>query len=434
MVSEAKGRWVFPGDAPQAADLARCVHCGLCVTACPTYELTGREGESPRGRIALARAVNDGLFDVTEAMEGHWDRCLQCRACEAACPSGVAYGRILTKVRAQVSKAPGSRQRSRRWRRFVIRNVVTRPWVLALATTPVRFYLKRPVRFLARALGVTRLAWPLRRLERQLVSGQGAALRRGSRPVQLPEKGGDALLFSGCIMGELFGEVHRATARLLARRGLALEVPRRQVCCGALSAHDGDLDHARKLAKKNIEEFEGDDRPLVVNSAGCGAALKEYPELLSEDGDWAVRAMKFSSRVVDLTEHLHGLNRPVQARLEGRVTYQDPCHLAHAQRITAEPRALIGSIEGCEFVELEGASNCCGAAGMYSVVEPGISGQLRAAKGAAFEVAEPDYVVTANPGCQMQCLAAAADSRGDFKVLHIAELLDLAEAAAADGP
>jgi glycolate oxidase iron-sulfur subunit len=229
-------------------------------------------------------------------------------------------------------------------------------------------------------------------------------------------------------MGELFGEVHRATARVYARAGIALDATTGQGCCGALHAHDGDLDFARDLARSNIDALEHTaPSPIVVNSAGCGAAMKEYGQLLAHDEIYAERAAAFGARVVDATEPLAGLN--LQGRLPeaATVAYQDACHLAHAQRIREQPRTLIDGIANCTRVDTQGADMCCGAAGIYSLVQPEMSAQLRGRKAEAFKAADADFVVTANPGCHMQYEVAVQESGTGSRVLHIMELLDMAE-------
>ncbi len=383
--------------------------------------------ESPRGRIYLARSVAEGTLLTTSAVEQHWDLCLQCRACEAACPSGVPYGRIMEHVRAQVTDDPKSDQAIRKLRRFVLRNVVAQPRILALATVLPRFIGAR----VSKAQVARLRPQFLRRLIGQIPRGQGSAVRPGySLAGQEPTRGRVAML-TGCVMGELFGEVHRATARVLARRGISVEAVEGQSCCGALHAHDGDLEFARTLARRNIAAMEGDRfDAVIVNSAGCGAAMKEYGDLLAKDARWAERANNFSAKVRDLSEYLAGLEIEVPANLETTVTYQDACHLAHAQRITAQPRSLIDGIQGCERVETAGADRCCGAAGLYSVNQPAMSGELRRRKADEIGQSGARIVATANPGCHMQYLAADAEAGLGVEVLHIAELLDRAEAAA----
>lgn len=430
MVSD-QHMWPNPADAPAEADLTRCVHCGLCLTSCPTYMLTGLEAESPRGRIYLARAVAEGDIPLTVTVQQHWDQCLQCRACEVACPSGVPYGRIMEHTRAQVAARPASGARGRSIRRFLLRHIVASKRLLPLATAPARILAKPMLRKAVRISRVLRVSPLLAQLEAQLPTRIGAPFRAGDA-ITGPsgDANGRAILFTGCVMGELFGDVHRATARVLGRRGIAAEAVSTQGCCGALHAHDGDLDFARELARRNIDGLEATaPAPIVVNSAGCGAAMKEYGELLEHDPRYADRARAFARRVRDLSEVLASLP-PVPARSDAKVSYQHACHLAHAQRIRAQPLDLLDGVDGINRVTAPGDDTCCGAAGIYSLVQPRMSGDLRALKAASFAASRPDIVVTANPGCQMQYNAAIREAGVKSRVLHLAEFLDEAEAAA----
>jgi glycolate oxidase iron-sulfur subunit len=417
--------WPRPEEAPAMEDLARCVHCGLCVNACPTYAITGLEAESPRGRIHLARAIEEERIELTPAVQGHWELCLQCRACEAVCPSGVPYGRIMEHARAQLDAAAPAGRTGRRLRKMMLRQVVARPLVLRAAVAPVRWFAASRARGLVRRTGLLRLAGPLGRGEAQLPRRPGAPFRAGQEVPQPEDAQGEVLIFTGCVMSELFGGVHRATASVLAREGFAVRVPAEQRCCGALHAHDGDIDFARKLARENIASFEKTgDATIVVNSAGCGAAMKEYGDLLSSDPRWAERARAFSLRVRDFSEVVAPGGAASGGRFAARVTYQDPCHLAHAQRITAQPRALLQALEGLELEETAGADMCCGAAGIYSLVQPEMSARLCSLKAEQFKKHRPDVVVTANPGCQMQYEAAVREAGIDARVMHLAEVLD----------
>ncbi|MGE3076299.1 MAG: (Fe-S)-binding protein [Dehalococcoidia bacterium] len=408
-----KPLWPLLSEAPTDEDLGRCVHCGLCVNACPTYLITGLEVESPRGRIHMAKLISDGRSELTTSIQNHWELCLQCRACEAVCPSGVPYGRIQEHARAQLDAAAPSGKGGRRWRRFMLRNVVARPRVLALAVAPARWYANSRMRWLARRV----LPRRLRAMESQLPRG----LERPFRPGDATAEESAGVLFTGCIMGELFGGVHRATERVYARARMPLTAAEGQGCCGALHAHDGDLEFARKLARKNIAALEKTSGPIVVNSAGCGAAMKEYGDLLAKDDRWADRASAFSARVKDASELLNDLPG---GSFPERVTYQDACHLAHAQRIKDGPRDLLRGLAGIEMVETNGADVCCGAAGIYSLVQPEMSGKLRTRKAEQFAAAKPEVIVTANPGCHLQYQAAVAEAGIEARVMHLMEVLD----------
>jgi glycolate oxidase iron-sulfur subunit len=395
------------------------------VNACPTYAITGLETESPRGRIYLARGVEEGHIPLTAAVQGHWELCLQCRACEAVCPSGVPYGRIMEHARAQLDHSAPAGRGGRRLRRWALRNAIARPRVLAALLAPARAYRASRLRLAVRRSGILRLAGRAVWAEGQLPASGGAPFRAGhALPAISAARRGEAVVFTGCVMSELFGDVHRATGRVLARLGIEARAPAGQGCCGALHAHDGDLAFARELARRNIDGLGAEGPPIVVNSAGCGAAMKEYGDLLAGDRRYAEKARRFASRIRDVTEFIAALGLPDGLRFERRVTYQDPCHLAHAQRIREEPRALLRALGGCELVETAGADMCCGAAGIYSLVQPEMSAQLRARKVEQFRRARPEVVATANPGCQMQYEAAIREAGIDAQVMHVVEVVD----------
>jgi len=409
------------------AGLDPCVHCGFCLPACPTYEATLDESDSPRGRIVLMRALLHGDAAATDAaLTLHLDRCLDCRACEGVCPSGVSYGPAIEAARARIAA-------ERPLTAFVAAGL----WILARpARQRLLWWASRVARAsglpaaLARGAGPS--APPLAQLLAMLAAtrpGVPPHGRSGARPNRPAAKAtdGTAVLFRGCVMDGLFGHVHEATIRTLAVNGVAtVEVPR-QVCCGALAAHAGRDDQARALARENVLAFDSaaPGATIVTNSAGCGAMLKAYGEWLAGD-PLAERACAFAARVRDVSEVLVDRGPVPAGRLPLRVAYDAPCHLHHAQRITTQPLQLLAAIPGLELVPLEGADRCCGSAGLYSLVEPDLSQAVLAPKLRAVAESGADVVATGNPGCLMQIGAGALLAGMDVDVRHPVELLDLA--------
>jgi glycolate oxidase iron-sulfur subunit len=405
------------------AGLDPCVHCGFCLPACPTYEATLDESDSPRGRIVLMRALESGEAPVDDdALTWHLDRCLGCRACEGACPSGVSYGPAIEEARARIAAvrpnppavavglwvlARPARQRLAWWASRVIR--ATRlPAALARgagAGAPV----------LLQMLAMLAATTPPARMRRRTIA----------RAPRAPDA--SAALFRGCVMEGLFGHVHDATIRVLAVNGVRTVEVRRQVCCGALAAHGGRPDLARALARENVLAFDAaaPGTPIITNSAGCGAALKAYGEWLADD-PLAERAHAFAARVRDVSEVLAERGPVPPGPLPRRVAYDAPCHLHHAQRVTAQPLQLLAAIPELELVPLEGADRCCGSAGLYSLVEPDLSREVLAPKLRAIAESGAEVVATGNPGCLMQIGAGALLAGMDVEVRHPVELLDLA--------
>ena len=399
--------------------LERCIHCGLCLEACPTYRITQLETESPRGRLHLMGAIADRRVDLgrNDATVLHLDRCLACRACEAVCPSGVPYGRLIEETRAAVVRSRGITPLGR-----VLLWCVSRPWVLRMMAAILAISERTGLRRL-----VLRFLPPrLRRLD-ALAPPVG---RPAYRPVQVESPRLSVGLLLGCVMRASYGDVHTATARVLAHLGAAvIDIPD-QTCCGALHAHAGDKEEAVRLAKRNIVAFEKAE-VVLVNAAGCGAHLKSYAHLLEDRPNWAARATALASRVRDVSEYLETIaDGEMFGELPMRVTYQDPCHLAHAQGIRAEPRALLSRIRGLELVEMANADVCCGSAGYYNLAQPEYADRLLEPKIDAILATRPDAVVTGNPGCMLQ-IAAGLRSRGraDILVLHVVEVLDRALSA-----
>ena len=396
--------------------LERCIHCGLCLEACPTYKITQLETESPRGRLHLMGAIADGRIDArsSDATVLHLDRCLACRACEAVCPSGVPYGRLIEETRAGIAEARGIAPLGQ-----LLLWAVSRPWVLRAMSALLLVVDRTGLRRVARRFLPPRL----RRLD-ALAPPVGRASYRSVR-VESPRS--SVALLLGCVMRASYGDVHTATARVLAHFGAEVIETPGQTCCGALHAHAGDKAEAVRLAKLNIAAFERAD-VILVNAAGCGAHLKSYAHLLEDRPNWAERAAALSSRVRDVSEYMASIvGDDTLGDLGMRVTYQDPCHLAHAQGIRAEPRALLSKVRGLELVEMAGADICCGSAGYYNLAQPEYADRLLEPKIDAILATRPDAVVTGNPGCMLQ-LAAGLRSRGraDVPVLHLVEVLDRA--------
>ena len=428
----------FAGDdAPAEADMYRCVHCGLCLSACPTYGVTGLEMESPRGRIALMKAVNEGRVGISDRIVSHWEACLNCRACEAVCPSGVPYGRMMERTRAQVRARGRQSDGLKRMTRWFLRGLLPRPGLMRMGASLVRLYQHLGVQGLLRRTRLIRLLpGSLSELESQMprMSGRFFGPSRRTHRSKDEEPRLKVALLSGCVMPLMQVETMKATVRVLTRNGCEVAVPPRQGCCGALNLHAGDLETGRKMARRNIDAFlaTGADR-IVTCSAGCGSSMKEYHELLKDDPEYAAKARQASEMTRDITELLLELpfRRPM-SHLERQVTYQDPCHLVHAQRISAAPRTILQSITGVRLREMENPSMCCGGAGIYSAVQPLLSRRILSRKVEAIIETGAEEAITANPGCMMQLEQGLAAAGQQIPVRHVVDILD--EAYRLEGP
>jgi len=397
-----------------------CIHCGLCISACPTYKLTASEPSSPRGRIHLMRAVAEGEIEADASFAEEMDFCLLCRHCESVCPSGVEFGALMEHTRSEL----GPRTFLGRVSSKLGFGLLTKRPLLRLVAASLRLAQQTGlVRLIAPLLGergqaLTNLPSIPSAKERELLPERTPSSREDSTPVTLLE---------GCVMPELLGRVNRATVRVLAAAGHEVLVPAKQpTCCGSLQAHNGALDEARILAKQVIAAFEETGEiPVVTNSAGCGSHMKEYANLFEDEADWRERAERFSARVKDLSEIL--AERPLQAKLtsnvSGPITYDDPCHLCHGQGVRSEPRALLDQT-GHERVELRDSESCCGSAGIYSALRPKDAALILEPKLEALKDSGAKTLVTANPGCQLQWQAGIKSAGLDVEVLHIAELLE----------
>lgn len=405
-----------------------CVHCGLCLQSCPTYKLTGNEASSPRGRIYLMRAFAEKRMEITAETIGEVDACLVCRACETVCPSGVQYGEMMELTRDLVEKSGARSGFAWRVKRWFFRGVLPHPSRVRWLALGLRFFRESGLRWLAQKLGLIELFGAKMALRDALMPAIPPLAERVEPPLVTPARGeprGAAGFLVGCVAHELLPGANRAAISVLAENGFEVRCPSSRPCCGALPAHFGDLEAARALAKQTIAAFEADQEPVVVSSAGCGSAMKEYGRLLEHEPAWAERAQRFAARVVDWNEFLAAKGLAARpGRLEVRVAYSEPCHLAHAQRISAAPKQLLAAIPGVTLVPFAGQDSCCGAAGLYSVTEPEKSRALLTQKMDQVGAAKPDVIVTANPGCHLQLKSGAAEALPGTEVLHVAELLE----------
>lgn len=398
----------MPGEASDiSAPLAPCVHCGFCLPACPTYLATGDENDSPRGRIVLMRRFAAGELPPGDAaLNHHLDRCLGCRGCEPACPSGVAYGAGLQAARTHLGAERGLPVAARGILRIFASSILWRPLFIA-----------------ARWLRDTGLPRRFSRASTALGMLASTSPRGAARPARTVAAGHGptVVLFRGCVMDTLFGHVHDATRRTLEVNGYRLVEAQDQACCGALHEHAGDHAGAQALARRNVEALGEAADYIAVDSAGCGAALRDYGHLLGGDG-----AAALAAKVRDVTELLAAAGPRPGGPLPLEVAYDAPCHLQHAQRVHAAPLAVLGAIEGARVRELPGADRCCGSAGIYSLLEPGLSQAVLSAKLETIRSANPapDVVATGNPGCLMQIGAGLLAAGIPTRTAHPVELLD----------
>jgi glycolate oxidase iron-sulfur subunit len=433
----------------QEEKLFNCVHCGFCLPVCPTYSRLGDEADSPRGRLHFMRALVERRIDAGSAtLNLHLDRCLGCRACESVCPSGVEYGHLLEGAREVTAGAGGSDGLSK-----ILPKVMTSPTLFA------------PLMLLTRALratglpglvaerlpsegllGQARLGMGMiaatakprsleiqgnkmgglpRRQTHSRTRGRSGAVSKGGEGASAPGNNARTAMLTGCVQKGLLGRVNRATARVLVANGYQLVEVQKQGCCGAIHAHTGDLAGARKLARANITAFEALELDFIaVNAAGCGAALKDYPHLLEDDPAFAERARKLAGKVRDVSELLAGEGLLRGGPLPLKVTYDAPCHLLHAQRISREPLDLLDSIPGLERILLKGDDECCGGAGIYGITHPELGGRISRDKVEAILATGAQVVATGNPGCMMQIGAGLRMVGARVEVLHPIELLD----------
>lgn len=412
-----------------------CVHCGLCLPACPTYDELGVEMDSPRGRIHLMRAYADGRIEMTDNYVHHIYQCLDCRACETACPAGVQYGSLIEVARAEIEKSRPKSVQEKWLRNLVFKTLLPSASKLAIAFLPLRLYQNLGLQKIAHTLGLIRLLPErLRDMEAMMPRLPSRSLKGKLKSI-MPARGERRYrvgMITGCVMNEMFTHINVATANVLTENGCEVVIPEMQTCCGALQVHSGERETAEGLARKNIEVFEtADVDAVIINSAGCGAQLKEYGELLEGDPTFQERAQAFSNKVKDIHEFLAEIPmHEIRGEIRARVAYHDACHLAHGQNVREQPRSLLRRIPGLELVDLEESDWCCGSAGIYNITHPEMATRLRDRKIKHVKQAAPDIVATGNPGCLLQIQTGLSREGKQIEVLHPIELLDRAYQAA----
>ncbi|WP_341277813.1 (Fe-S)-binding protein [Paenibacillus sp. FSL H8-0537] len=412
--------------------LTNCMRCGFCLPACPTFRETGIEAESPRGRIALMKAVTDGLMMPDQSFEEQMSHCLGCRACEPACPADVKYGQLIEQTREAIEE----HTESHRWwvkplRQVVFKQLFPHQKRVRLLGGAMQLYQQSGLRKLARSAGVMKLL-PAHLSEMEQVlpnaSSKGIVQKIGSHHPAKGMKIATVGMFRGCLMDMLFTETNIKTVELLTEAGFEVVIPDTQACCGALHAHSGETEDARSLARKNIAAFQAAGVDYIVsNAGGCGAILSEYDHLLHEDEQWREGAVWLAKRVVDISDLLIRSGKLATAQTKEqpiRITYQDSCHLRNVMRSADAPRKLLREVSGAEFVEMFEADRCCGSAGTYNIVQPEMAGGLLERKMEHANATKAHYLLTSNPGCLLQMkLGAAKHGDGQMQVQHIVDFL-----------
>lgn len=415
-------------DKPSPDLLRDCVHCGFCLSACPTYLETGNELNSPRGRIYLMNSAVNGEIPIEGSLVKHLDMCLGCLACEPACPSGVQYGSLIEAGRSQIERCY-ERSTFDRFYRSLIFSLFPYPNRMKLMLPVFYIYQKLGLRSLIQSTGIiSRISQKLGNLEAMLPNVKSPVF-----PPVMPEilhakgkKRYRVALLSGCVQSVFFSKTNEATVRVLRESGCEIVVPQNQSCCGALSVHSGRLSEGREFAKHTIKTFEGlNIDAFIINSAGCGSTIKDYGELLKDDPEYSERASALSEKTRDVMEFLSDIG--IQGDLKElniKVAYQDACHIGHAQRIKEQPREVLKQIPGLELVEMPEADLCCGSAGIYNLVQPEMSQNLLERKMRNLKRSKADYLVAGNPGCLLQIQKGITQEGLSIKTAHPIELLD----------
>ncbi len=404
--------------------LTQCIHCGLCLPACPTYAVYHTEMDAPRGRIALIQAAADGRVGMHGAFQEHIELCLGCRACETACPSGVKYGALLEVAREaiEVERSVSSGERIIRW--LALRQLLAHPARLRWLARVMYLYQISGLQIVVQKLHA--LPQGLRVME-ALLPALTPEFPDYSRPAPpVGDKRGDVAFLYGCVQDAFLPGVNAATVRVLQRNGYEVHFPAMQTCCGAAPLHLGERDLARELARRNIDACSDREYVAIIsNAGGCGATLKQYDHLLVDDPTYAAKAKQFVAKLQDISEFLAvNLHRPPTGRLPVRVTYMDSCHLRHGQRVIRQPRQLLQSIPDLQLIELKQPEMCCGSAGVYNIMQTSTADRVLDAKIADVAATRPEFIAVSNTGCHMQIIHGARQAGLPAQVAHVVELLD----------
>lgn len=416
----------FDAHHPPSLELMeKCVHCGFCLPACPTYTLWGQEMDSPRGRIYLMKLALEGKAEMNESWVSHFDSCLGCVACMPACPSGVDYGKLIEATRAQIERTYHRPAADKLHRRFLF-EAFTNPGRMKFLRWPLLAYQKSGAQAALRALGVFKALPKSIAAMDSLLPTASPIEHVASLTAAQGERRKRVGLLLGCVQRTFFSHVNAATARVLAAEGCEVVAPPEQPCCGALFVHAGEEERAQELARKTIDVFEtADVETIVINAAGCGSNVKEYGHLLRDDPDYAERAKRFAAKCKDISEILVELPpRAERNPLNVRVAFHDSCHLQHAQGVRSQPRSLLQQIPGMQLLEIPEGPICCGSAGIYNLVQPEAATELGDRKARLIAPLQPDIVATGNPGCILQLQSALAKANHRVPVVHTIQLLD----------
>lgn len=426
--TDAKSNYLW-SDVPDENKWADCVHCGMCLEACPTYELTGQEQHSPRGRVHLIKSVAEGKIEVNERFLDPVFACLDCRACTTACPADVDVGGLIEEARGQIRQAIPLKGWKKWVSLFFLQGLFPHQHRLNTLAKGLKFYQKSGMQKIVRKTGLMKI------MPQHLIDME-AVMPEVQQPVRIkyqkekviPARGeakGSVSFLTGCVMDVMFSDINQATINVLTRNGNDVTIPPRQTCCGALHIHAGDRETGRKLAKQNIEAFQESDK-IIINSAGCGCMLKEYPELFREDPEWHEKAVNFSNKVEDISKFLYdtGYEKP-KAEIKTRLTYHDACHLAHGQGVRQEPRDILIHIPGVEMVHMPNADRCCGSAGIYNITNPEMAGEVLESKMKNVPN-DVEMISMGNPGCMLQMAMGVKKYGRSQKIVHTIQLLDWA--------